>query len=201
MLKYINKTKTLLVILLIGLSISFVYSRETIQVKPKPKPNNKTTPNKEEPKKDDTPQAIKDYKKCPLSIRRYAEAFYQYGRECWGRKELKKAVDSFNTTAKIYQDILNVQRRRTSSEKKRTSYDKFIKSITEARLIALLAKAKVFLEQEKHQKALRELINVCKACIDTNKYQQGDIALKLLRDNFSLDREDLKDLGVEKLYH
>ena len=75
------------------------------------------------------------------------------------------------------------------------------KSVTEAKLIALLAKAKVFMKQEKHQDALKELINICKYCANTNKYQQGDIALKLLRDNFSLDREDLKDLDLEKLYH
>lgn len=154
-------------------------------------------PEKEKVK--EVPPLVKEYQECPLPLRKYAKAFTELGYKRWQKKDLEDALNCFGTAAKIYGDIINVQNRRPSFDKKLRSYQEFVRILTESRLAVLLAKIRLLLLLDKRKDALRELLNIVRICGKSSRFPQNEIARKLLQKEFYITGEDLKDLGIELL--
>lgn len=142
---------------------------------------------------------VERYQKYPLSLRKYGKAFYDLGRKRWHEKDLKDAAEYFGTAVKIYDNIIRVQNRRPSSEKKLRSYRLLSRSLTEARLKSLFAKCQVLLELNKRKEALGELINIARFCGHSTEFPENEGARKLLQKEFYLAEDDMRDLGIESL--
>ncbi len=165
---------------------------EETQPKPMPKPD---------PEPVELPALVEEYQQCPIALRRYGKAFFDLAHEYWWSEDWKNSAKNFDIAARIYSDISNVQKRRPGSEKKRRSYAKFIDFLAQSRMNSLIMKARALLKMDDRKKAFNELVRVGRECGMDNRFEATKASIALLKTEFSITHEDLKDLGIEKIYH
>lgn len=188
-----TKKLVLVIGILIALSTAVLLGSQGIKSK------NPKTDASSQKKVKELPFLVKQYNECPLSLRKYGKAFYDLAYQRWKENALDEAAKYFGTAVAIYDDIIKIQSRRPSAERKLRSYRLLSRSLTEARLKALFAKAQVFLKLNKRREALNELINIARFCGDSTEYPENESARKLLKKKFYLSENDMRDLGLESL--
>lgn len=135
----------------------------------------------------------------PLSLKKFGEAFLVLAEFQEGEENYEDALKKYLAAAKIFDDIIEAQDRRDYEEKKSMKYYNYILPIFEKRDLATFKVACIELNIGQGVKARDNFLAVIRSSGTKSTKPYVQQSLKILKEEFDIDIEDLKDLGLGKL--